>query len=225
VGVQTVINWTKILVWILYLFISSEVFIFVHFKELFLDSNVDCYKVWPFWVQQNETVCSIIFTLEFAHQHELVKHTTFYFTYIKLFFLTVFNVVKNQQASFEARYEVFMAVKIQIEVFWVVTLCSVLVLPSCWHGGSMDIRNVGIILQHYTMSQPRRPRLEMRCKLRPNTQTAIRLRSVSTWRMNALGLKPASISTKLYTRLMQESAWILCDVGSLRVYLSWSRGM
>jgi hypothetical protein len=27
-------------------------------------------------------------------------------------------------------------------------------------GGSMDLRNIGILPQHYTMSQPRRPRLE-----------------------------------------------------------------
>jgi len=27
-------------------------------------------------------------------------------------------------------------------------------------GGSMDLRNVGILLQHYTASQPRRPRLQ-----------------------------------------------------------------
>jgi len=42
-----------------------------------------------------------------------------------------------------ARFEVFMAIKIQVELFWVVTWCSVVV------------GNVGILSQHYTASQPR----------------------------------------------------------------------
>jgi hypothetical protein len=52
-----------------------------------------------------------------------------------------------------------MAVKIQVEVFWVSTPCVVMVGYQhfgCHHedGRSMDL------LQRYTASQPRRPRLE-----------------------------------------------------------------
>jgi len=42
-------------------------------------------------------------------------------------------------------------VKFQVEVLWIVT-------PE--DGGSMVLRNDGILPQHYTASQPRRPRLE-----------------------------------------------------------------
>jgi len=44
-------------------------------------------------------------------------------------------------------------VKIQVEVFWIVVPCSV-----AEDGGSKVIRNVGILPQHYTASQPRSPR-------------------------------------------------------------------
>jgi len=61
---------------------------------------------------------------------------------------------------------VFAAVKIQVEVFWVVTPCSVVVgnqrfgCPCCLHlhpqdEGSTDIWNLSIV-SHYTVSQPRR---------------------------------------------------------------------
>jgi hypothetical protein len=65
---------------------------------------------------------------------------------------------------------------IQVEVFWVVTSCSVVVEyqslrgpcrsllpPTSLHsedGGSMDLWNFGILPQHYTTSQLRRLRLE-----------------------------------------------------------------
>jgi hypothetical protein len=55
----------------------------------------------------------------------------------------------------------------QVEVFWVVTPCSIAVEnPYCLHlhpedGGSMDLWIVGILPQHYTASQPRKPRLEV----------------------------------------------------------------
>jgi hypothetical protein len=62
-----------------------------------------------------------------------------------------------------------MVVMFQVEVFWAVMLCSVVVGTCCLHlhftsfhpddGGSMDLRKVGILPQHYTASQPRR-RLE-----------------------------------------------------------------
>jgi len=65
-----------------------------------------------------------------------------------------------------------MAVIFEIEFFCVVMPCSVVVgykrfgAPCCLHfqgedGGSMDLRNVGILLKHYTASQPRRPRLDV----------------------------------------------------------------
>jgi hypothetical protein len=56
-----------------------------------------------------------------------------------------------------ARLEVFTAVKIPVGVIWVVTPCSVVEED----GGSVYLRNVGILPQHYTASQPKRPRLEV----------------------------------------------------------------
>jgi len=64
--------------------------------------------------------------------------------------------------SFGTRFEIFTAVEIQVEVFWVVTACSIVVGyqchrgPNCLHfhvedGGSMAF----ILPQHYTASQPR----------------------------------------------------------------------
>jgi len=58
--------------------------------------------------------------------------------------------------------KVFTAVKIQITVFWVVTLNSVRVQyqhfggPWCLHL-QQDFQNAGILLQHYTSLQPRKP--------------------------------------------------------------------
>jgi hypothetical protein len=57
----------------------------------------------------------------------------------------------------------FQGVKIQVKVFWIVTPCSVVVGHWSLHredGGSMDLSNVDILPQNYTVSQPRRPRLE-----------------------------------------------------------------
>jgi hypothetical protein len=69
---------------------------------------------------------------------------------------------------------------IQVKVFWVVTPCSVVgyqpmfqrsMLPpsSGWSedGGSMDLWNVGVLLQQYTASRPRRPRLESSSPWKP----------------------------------------------------------
>jgi hypothetical protein len=51
--------------------------------------------------------------------------------------------------------------QIKLEVFWVVRPCNVVgyrfILKT---GGSMDLRNVVILPQHYTASQLGRPRLE-----------------------------------------------------------------
>jgi len=48
-----------------------------------------------------------------------------------------------------ANFEAFMAVMIQVEVFWIMTPCSI-----------VDLWNFGILPQHCTASQPRRTRLE-----------------------------------------------------------------
>jgi hypothetical protein len=53
-----------------------------------------------------------------------------------------------------ARFEVFMVVDFQVEVFWVVTMCSVAVGLSHYPegGGSKTLQNIGILLQHYIAS-------------------------------------------------------------------------
>jgi hypothetical protein len=71
----------------------------------------------------------------------------------------------------DARFEVFTAVKIHVKVFWVLTPRSAVVgyQPFGGHcflhlqveiGGSMVLRNAGILPQHYTASKSRRPRRE-----------------------------------------------------------------
>jgi hypothetical protein len=64
------------------------------------------------------------------------------------------------------KFEVFTTVKIQVEIFWVVTRCGHVVeykligRPCCLEDESNKVlRNVGTLPQHYTASQPRRPRL------------------------------------------------------------------
>jgi len=62
----------------------------------------------------------------------------------------------------------FYLVMIQIQIFWFVTPCNIVRGyqsfrdPYCSHhpedGGSMDLWNFGILPQHHTASQPRRPR-------------------------------------------------------------------
>jgi len=86
----------------------------------------------------------------------------------------IHTVPFQQSVCRNESFIVLTAVKIQIEVFWVVTPCSVAVVYSrfvescclCFQTGvatiplpdrgSMDLRNVGILPQHYTASQPRR---------------------------------------------------------------------
>jgi len=71
------------------------------------------------------------------------------------------------------RFEVFTAVKIQVEVFWVVTPCSVAVGHQRFGGGGLCslhlyreaggrkiLRNDGILPQRFTALQNRRPRLQ-----------------------------------------------------------------
>jgi len=69
-----------------------------------------------------------------------------------------------------------MAAMFQVYVFWAVTPCSVVVgyqrfrSPCYIEGaGSMNIRNFGILLQHYTVSQPRKHRLEVNIVLKQHT--------------------------------------------------------
>jgi hypothetical protein len=56
------------------------------------------------------------------------------------------------------RFDISKAVKIPVEVLWVVTPCSVAV-GYLENGVSKVLLNVSILLQHYTALQPRRPRL------------------------------------------------------------------
>jgi hypothetical protein len=68
------------------------------------------------------------------------------------------------------KFEIFTAVKIQVKVFWVVMPCSIVVGYQCFRpcclnlqgdvGGIMVLKNVGILPQHYMVSQPRRPQPE-----------------------------------------------------------------
>jgi len=59
-----------------------------------------------------------------------------------------------------------MVMKIEDKVFWVVTPCTVVAGYQHFRG-SMDLWNVGILPQHYTASQPRRPRLEISAPRKP----------------------------------------------------------
>jgi hypothetical protein len=63
-------------------------------------------------------------------------------------------------------FEDLTAMVFQVEVFWVVTSSSVVVGYQRFGGplhpedvGNMSLRNVSILPQNYTASQPRRPRL------------------------------------------------------------------
>jgi hypothetical protein len=59
--------------------------------------------------------------------------------------------------------EVFTAVKIQVDVFWIVTPANVVIDTKPLQkedGASKVLRNVGILPQHHKESQPRRNRLE-----------------------------------------------------------------
>jgi hypothetical protein len=95
--------------------------------------------------------------------------------------------------------KIFTAVKIQVDVIWVVTPCSVMVHyqrfggPCCLHlqgevsedGGSIDLWNVGILPQHYTASQPRKLLLAYELFF-----DAIKLgydQELETWSLNSLG--------------------------------------
>jgi hypothetical protein len=77
------------------------------------------------------------------------------------------GVTRNLKFYF---YELWVQI-FQVEVFWIATPCNYVVgqqrfwRPCCLHiypqdGESQDLRNVGILPQNYTVSQPRRPRLE-----------------------------------------------------------------
>jgi hypothetical protein len=68
------------------------------------------------------------------------------------------------------RFDVLMVMKIQVVFLWVVILCSDVVGYKCFSGScclhpedrsSEVIRNIGILLHHYVMSQPRRTQLEL----------------------------------------------------------------
>jgi len=74
--------------------------------------------------------------------------------------------VTETNAVIDMRFEVFMLMRIQGMVFWIL-MCSDMVGYQCLGGpcclagwsedrGSMVVLNVGIIPYHYMMSQPRR---------------------------------------------------------------------
>jgi hypothetical protein len=76
--------------------------------------------------------------------------------------------------------------KIQVEVFWVVTTCNVVVGyqrfggPFCLHlqgedGGSTVFWNACVVPRHYMASQPRRPRTETLPSRKPPNSTKLRL--------------------------------------------------
>jgi len=63
--------------------------------------------------------------------------------------------------------EVYMVMKIQVVIFWVVTTYSVVMRYQCFGGpgwsvhaedeGNMVLQSIGILSHHYTVSQYRRP--------------------------------------------------------------------
>jgi hypothetical protein len=142
------------------------------------------------------------------------------FFYKSIIFRYLYTFLRTDKIGFRASFETSTAVIFQVEVFWDVKPCCVVVgyqrfrAPCCLHlkgqvagteengtdnrqeveedgrcrwpignseevirqplllhplhpedGGSLDLRNVGILPQHYTASQPRRPRLEIGLKL------------------------------------------------------------
>jgi hypothetical protein len=69
--------------------------------------------------------------------------------------------IHHYQNPIESKPEGLMVVKFQVEVFWVVTLCSVVVGYQCFRGPCyLHLLGVGplkcILPQHYKASQPRR---------------------------------------------------------------------
>jgi len=77
---------------------------------------------------------------------------------------TSFSIICKPNWNSPARFVVFRAEKIQVEVFCVMIPRSVVGYQRfggqcCLHlqgGGRIDLRNVGVLPQHYTVSQPRR---------------------------------------------------------------------
>jgi len=70
----------------------------------------------------------------------------------------------NNYMKTNAKFEAFMAVMFQVEVFWIVTPCSAVAGyqsvrgPCCFYPedrASLDLWNVGILPQHYKASQVR----------------------------------------------------------------------
>jgi hypothetical protein len=91
-----------------------------------------------------------------THTHQDPDSTHLAVSRLQPFLLTslTWDIAKDWGA---ASSEAFTVAMCHVEVFRVVTPCSVVV--GYLHpedGGSMDLWNVGIIPQHYTESQPRR---------------------------------------------------------------------
>jgi hypothetical protein len=95
-----------------------------------------------------------------------------------------FVVFRVPQVTLISKYEVFMAVMLRVEVSWVLTPCSFVVGYQCFgrpyrlilhlllhpdYAGSMAVRNVGKLPQHYTALKPRRLRLDIRLVFETNS--------------------------------------------------------
>jgi len=93
---------------------------------------------------------------------------------ISLYCLDLILQLQGQTSQYQCHdvtFEVFTPVMIKFMVFWVVVLCSVVVwyqcfrglcnlhLQGCRYGGSMVLQNTGIQPPHYTVQQPRKPRI------------------------------------------------------------------
>jgi hypothetical protein len=86
---------------------------------------------------------------------------------------------------FPAFYGTGRLIIVQVEIFWIVMPCNIVVGYQCFRdqsclpslgwsemkwsedGGSMDLWSVGILPQHYTASQLRRPRFESSLPWKP----------------------------------------------------------
>jgi hypothetical protein len=113
-----------------------------------------------YWCHQNcEAVaeycwhnCSIIFSWTKGRKNS-IQHHCLYVTVIWSWFI---GLHMEMNETF-VRFEVFIVVKIQVRVLWVVTLCSVVVGYQCFTGSCYLHLHPA---EHYTVSQPRRPWLE-----------------------------------------------------------------
>jgi len=67
----------------------------------------------------------------------------------------------TERNLYDARSEVIKAVKIQVDAFWTVEPCSVVVGYQSFGGPCCLRLHVGILPQHYMPSKPRRHRFQI----------------------------------------------------------------